>query len=178
MLIVYAMIINAFVHLYYKPKYPTVSLTSVTVSSFTTSSKSSTISSDITLTVTLKNPNEDMDITYGGIDSHVLYHDDFIATNDYRSFVHNAGETISKVIRLVEEDGNVDAHTINAIDGDVANNHGVVKFEVKMEALLAFSKIHWIPELLAVSCPDVNIQFENGTTKGTMVGPAVTCSAF
>ncbi|ONK75616.1 uncharacterized protein A4U43_C03F18760 [Asparagus officinalis] len=118
-----------------------------------------------------------MDIMYGGLDSHVLYGHDTIASQNHHRIVHNAGKTISQEARLVEVDPDASIYAINKIQDDVANNHGLVKFGVKMEALLAFSKIHWIPKLLAANCPDVNIQFENGTTKGTMMGPAIRCNA-
>ncbi|ONK75560.1 uncharacterized protein A4U43_C03F18170 [Asparagus officinalis] len=136
------------------------------------------MSYDFKLTSSIQNPNKRMDVDYAGVETTVTYGIHTIAaTNERRKFFQDADGTVSKEVRVVETDHDVSSRAVKAIEDDVARNHGEVKFGVKMEAYLRFGGIHWLPRYYGVYRPDVKFQFVNGTARGEMVGPAVTCNS-
>lgn len=176
LLIICISIITLSLDLIYKPKYPSVSLTSATVYSLGAAASNGTVSSDFSLTFAIANPNQHMDIFYHAIDVSVFFGLDTITSNHQPEFFQDSRANTSSVARLIDVDRAVAASTIKGINDDLANG-GVVKFRVRMDAAMKFNGMKLFQRLLWAECPDLSIQFVNGTARGgKMVGPSISCN--
>ncbi|KAJ6834408.1 proline-rich receptor-like protein kinase PERK9 [Iris pallida] len=166
--------VTLIVYLVLRPKLPEFSLTSLSVSNFTLSSASSSLSSSFDLSLSVHNPNSKMTVGYDRVLADVAVDGDPVASTYLAPFTQPKGSTTNITAKMAATGVFVDSHAVDAIH----SGRGVVDLDVRVVAVVRFWSRAWRTRRheLRVFCGDVEVKFRNGTAgDGSMTGGPRQC---
>ncbi|KAM0947430.1 hypothetical protein DsansV1_C08g0086161 [Dioscorea sansibarensis] len=158
-----------------RPRLPIFSVSSASLSSFNLSS--SQLSSDLSVSLSVRNPNHKMTIHYYDFRAQALY--DFYTISDVAlpPMDQRKGNVTEIQARLVAMGEFVGADVAQRIDRE-RRTMGTVGFQVRVLSLVRYSSGVWWTRtnVLRVFCDDVRIKFANATENaGLLDGTAKPC---
>ncbi|KAK9280030.1 hypothetical protein L1049_013715 [Liquidambar formosana] len=156
-----------------RPRIPQVTVDSVSVTNFTTSSSQVTGNWDVRFSV--RNPNKKMSIYYDSIVSSLFYEAAFLSRTTLPPFDQDTRNLTTVRAEFAAAGVYVDGRLVNEINSERAR--GAVGFDVTVQARVRFSAGAWKARrrFLRVLCEDVAVGLSSNGASGTLVGGPKEC---
>lgn len=169
-------VILLIVWLVLRPRIPSFTVESVSVSSLNASSSPSQISGTWSLRFSVANPNHKLHVYYDDIEARLYYRDSLITQNQLPPFDQDTKNITSMDANLVASSAYIDPDLVNRINGD--RSRGSVRFDVQVLALVRFKAGGWRARrrFLRVFCDDLSVGFSSNSSKGTLSGGPRRCA--
>ena len=170
-------VILLIVWLVLRPKIPSFSVQSLSVSSLNlTSSPPPQISASFSLHFSVANPNHKLHVYYDEIEARLFYRNSLIAFNQLPPFDQATKNLTTMDATLVASSAYLDATSANKFNAD--RSRGTVKFDVQVMALVRFKAGGWRARrrFLRVFCDNLNVGFSGNSSKGILFGGPYHCA--
>ncbi|KAJ0089232.1 hypothetical protein Patl1_32698 [Pistacia atlantica] len=163
--------------LVFRPQLPQFRVDSGSVSQLNTTEPTSSLSATWQFTLTVKNPNEKLAISYNSLQASVAYAGLEVATTQLAPFSQEKGNETHLDFRLGAVDEYVGERVVSRIEED-RKARGLVDFSVGVYGWVRFKTGWWEMRwrLMKVSCEGVNIRLSNdGGFDGNLTGRVDRC---
>ncbi|MQM08193.1 hypothetical protein Taro_041042 [Colocasia esculenta] len=161
-----------------RPRIPVFAVTSATVSSFNVSVGSQQMSAEFNLSVSVRNPNKRVGLSYDELDAAVLYRSTLISETSLAPFYQEKGDSRVLPARFSAVGRYVGGDVANGIAGERSSNGGAVVFHVRFFGRVNFRSGAWRTRrhYMRVYCDNVKFVFGNATASvGTFTGSPQQC---
>ncbi|XP_021720550.1 NDR1/HIN1-like protein 10 [Chenopodium quinoa] len=169
-------VILLIVWLVLRPRVPSFSVDSLTLTSLNTSTSPSQISGTWSFHFSVANPNHKLHVYYDEIEARLFYRNSLLSQNQLPPFDQGTKSITTMDAHLVASSAYLNSDLVNKLKDD--RSRGSVKFDVQMMAVVRFKAGGWRARrrFLRVFCDDLTVSFSSNSTKGNLSGGPRRCS--
>ncbi|KMT04935.1 hypothetical protein BVRB_7g171010 [Beta vulgaris subsp. vulgaris] len=169
-------VILLIVWLVLRPRIPSFTVDSLSLSSLNVSNSPSQISGSWSLQFSVSNPNHKLHVYYDEIDARLFYRNSLITQNQLPPFDQGTKNITSMDAHLVASSAYIDSNLGSRINGD--RSRGSVNFDVQVIALVRFKAGGWRARrrFLRVFCDDLSVGFASNSSRGSLSNGPRRCA--
>ncbi|KAJ1384551.1 NDR1/HIN1-like protein 2 [Sesbania bispinosa] len=158
-----------------RPSLPHFTLTSLSISNFSTTSQS--VSATWHFSFLVRNGNKKMTVTYNALRSSLFFHSNYIADSSLIPFKQDTKSENTLNATLSAINAYVEPRAIDELNSEKAR--GSVLFDVQVLASASFRSGSWRfrTRVLKVLCRKVPVGISSNATSGQLVGGARECQS-
>ncbi|XP_078435058.1 NDR1/HIN1-like protein 10 [Wolffia australiana] len=163
--------------LFYRPHLPLFAVSSAAVSSFNISNDG-LVSGNFNLSVSIRNPNLKLGLSYDSIEAMVLYRSQELFETSLTPFYQEKGNSTVLVASFQAVAKHVDDHISHGIARGRASNGGILDFQVGFLAWVKFrlGRLETSKHLVRVDCDFIRVRLSDSLLAGGfLVGSPAPC---